>query len=115
MREGPPAVGGVDSLDAINKVKQYRRDLPTLCAGHLAVVEAAMLCCQRKHSSDLYLENVPSPLPLHVPPLLQSIVHGLLQLLHQVTAEDTAGQPYTYSCMYVHTSSTQASHWRLLT
>ena len=75
------------SLDAVDEVVEYRRDLSAVGAGRAAVVEAAVLRGQRQDSRDLDLEDFPASLTLHVLPLFQSIVHEWVQLIHQVTGE----------------------------
>ena len=89
------------SLNVVNKLHNDGRDLALLRAGHVAVLEAAMLSCQSKHSRDLDLKSLsPSP-SLHISPLLQSIMDHWLQLLHQVT------RPHTHT--HTHTLALEAS------
>lgn len=56
-----------------------------LRAGHVAMLEAAMLSSQRKHPSDLYLEDFPPAPSLDVFALFQSIMDDRFKLLYEVT------------------------------
>ena len=79
----------ITSPDAFYKVKENRSNLTMLCTCHVAMLEAAMLSSQGKHSGDLYLESFSSSASLDIFTLLQSVMNDGLQLFHQITAPGT--------------------------